>query len=81
LTQIAFDKSEHSKDIDEVFNVLLNVIHRIQLTKNFPPGLAPAQLENIRCAAVNLHASVIQYLAVTIKILRKSMFGTALLCL
>jgi hypothetical protein len=73
--QIAYKESTRAKDIDETLNILLNAIHRIQLTDNFPTDLKSAQLENVRCAAMELCIAIMDYVTLAIKILKNPTIG------
>lgn len=74
--QVAYDESGRSEEIDEVLNILLIAVHRVQLTANFPKDLPMAQLESVHCAALDLCSSVMEYLAIALKNLERSFICT-----
>jgi hypothetical protein len=47
--------------------VLSAAIHKVQVTEGFRDVLTPKQLDDVDCAALNLSASVTEYLAMAIK--------------
>ena len=71
FVQVAYTESGRKKEIEETLTGLLVALHRIQLTAEFPHAVPDSQLENLQCAAINLCATVMDYVSVTIKILRK----------
>lgn len=56
----------------------MNAIHRIQLTTEFPAELPPSQIENVHCSALDLCAAIMEYIAIAIKLLSKSVLGTGI---
>jgi hypothetical protein len=61
--------------IEETIEFLSSAIHRVQLTTQFPGDVAVPQLENVRCAAVNLSTAVIKYMETSIQHLKKPLSG------
>ena len=47
--------------------MLSAAIHKVQVTAGFSDVLTPKQLDDVDCAALNLSASVTEYLAMAIK--------------
>lgn len=62
-------------EIDDSLQVLCSEIQRIQLTAQFPTNIPIQKLEAVQCAALDLSAAVMEYLAVVIQRLQKRLLG------
>ena len=71
----AYDESGRAGEIDATLNRLLMIVQRIHLIEEFPANLSASRLENVKCAAINLCASIMNYLAPALKTLQRNFPG------
>ena len=63
------------KAIEENLAFLASVIHRLELNANVPQSIADAQLHNVECAALDVFATVMEYLTNGIQYFSQPLIG------
>ena len=70
-----YEENGKSKDILERLVFLSSTIRRVELVTEFPALIAPPQLDNVQCAALDLSTAIMEYVTLGISHFKTSLGG------
>jgi hypothetical protein len=73
--QMTYEETGKAKAIEEKLTFLGSIIRCLELNADFPDDVADAQLDNVECVALDVFASIMDYLTNAIQHFSKPLIG------